>query len=90
MWTGADRDAAAKSSSTARSRCWPFVLGAVGLFRLWLLSISERWRVDVFFTMLRSAWCGCSAQRARRDLGSVYFFLVLPVASFILLTGWQE
>ena len=25
----------------------------------------------------------------RRDLGAIYFFLILPVTSFILLTGWS-
>src|SRR5260221_12391760 len=25
----------------------------------------------------------------RRDLGTIYFFVILPVSSFVLLTGWS-
>ena len=50
---------------------------------------SERWRVDVFFALLAfgvvwMAWLDAP----RRDLGVVYFFVVMPVASLILLLGW--
>ena len=49
----------------------------------------QRWRVDVFFAMLAIGivwllWLNAP----RRDLGAIYFFVILPVSSFILLTGW--
>ena len=65
-------------------------VGALGLFRLRLLSDPQRWRVDVFFAMLAIGvvWL-LWLEAPRRDLGSVYFFVVLPISSFILLTGWS-
>jgi general L-amino acid transport system permease protein len=49
---------------------------------------SERWRVDLFFVLLALgigwlAWLGAP----RRDLGAVYFFIMLPILSFVLLSG---
>jgi general L-amino acid transport system permease protein len=50
--------------------------------------ISERWRVDVFFLALAFGivWL-LRLSAPRRDLGAVYFFVVLPVLSFLLLHG---
>ena len=39
----------------------------------------------------RSAWCGCSGSKRRAATSApVYFFVVLPICSFILLTGWSD
>jgi general L-amino acid transport system permease protein len=50
--------------------------------------LGQRWRVDLFFALLALgvvwlAWLDAP----RRDLAAVYFFIVLPVASYILLSG---
>jgi His/Glu/Gln/Arg/opine family amino acid ABC transporter permease subunit len=52
--------------------------------------IPQRWRVDVFFLMLTVgvAWL-LWLKAPRRDLGAIYFFIVLPIVSYILLTGWS-
>ena len=60
----------------------------VVLFRLGFYPVSERWRVDLFFGLLALgigwlAWLGAP----RRDLGAIYFFIVLPIVSYILLSG---
>ena len=52
--------------------------------------IPQRWRVDVFFAMLAIGvvwllWLNAP----RRDLGAIYFFVILPISSFVLLTGWS-
>jgi general L-amino acid transport system permease protein len=52
--------------------------------------IPERWRVDIFFAMLAVGvvwllWLNAP----RHDIGAIYFFAVMPVVSFILLTGWK-
>jgi general L-amino acid transport system permease protein len=92
VWTGADRDACREIVQHREiGACWPFVWERWAYFVYGSYPISERWRVDVFFTMLAIGvvwllWLGAP----RRDLGSVYFFVVLPISSFILLTGWAK
>ena len=90
VWSGSDRDACLESVQHREiGACWPFVWERLPYFIYGSYPISERWRVDVFFAMLAIGivwllWLSAP----RRDLGAVYFFVVLPVASFILLTGW--
>jgi len=91
VWTGNDRDACLASVQHREiGACWPFVWERLPYFIYGSYPISERWRVDVFFVMLAVGivwllWLNAP----RRDLGAVYFFLILPVTSFILLTGWS-
>ena len=91
VWTGADRDACREIvQNRAIGACWPFAFERWPYFVYGSYPIPERWRVDVFFSMLAIGvvwllWLGAP----RRGLGSVYFFVVLPIGSFILLTGWK-
>ena len=91
VWSGADRDACREIvQQRAIGACWPFVFERWPYFVYGSYPISERWRVDVFFVMLAIGvvwllWLGAP----RRDLGSVYFFIVQPISAFILLTGWR-
>jgi len=91
VWTGADRDACREIvQHRTIGACWPFVWERWPYFVYGSYPISERWRVDVFFVMLAIGVVWMLWLRApRRDLGSVYFFVVLPISSFILLTGWR-
>ena len=90
VWSGTDRDACLESVQHREiGACWPFVWERLPYFIYGSYPISQRWRVDVFFAMLAIGvvwllWLNAP----RRDLGSIYFFVILPVASFILLTGW--
>jgi general L-amino acid transport system permease protein len=90
VWSGSDREACLESVQRHEiGACWPFVWERLPYFIYGSYPISERWRVDVFFAMLAIGivwllWLSAP----RRDLAAVYFFVVLPVASFILLTGW--
>ncbi len=90
VWSGSDREACLESVQLREiGACWPFVWERLPYFIYGSYPISERWRVDVFFAMLAIGivwllWLSAP----RRDLAAVYFFVVLPVASFILLTGW--
>src|ERR1043166_923122 len=89
-WSGTDRDAC--RASTARAgpgACWAFVRERLAYFTYGSYPIPQRWRVDIFFAMLAVGiawllWLGAP----RRDLGALYFFVVLPIVSFILLKGW--
>ena len=90
VWTGADRDACLESVQHREvGACWPFVWERLPYFIYGSYPIPQRWRVDVFFAMLAIGivwllWLNAP----RRDLGTIYFFVILPVASFILLSGW--
>ena len=91
VWTGTDRDACREIVQHREiGACWPFVAERWSYFVYGSYPIPQRWRVDVFFAMLALGvgWM-LWLEAPRRDLGSVYFFVVLPVSSFILLTGWR-
>ncbi len=91
VWTGADRDACREVVQHREiGACWPFVWERWPYFVYGSYPISERWRVDVFFVLLAIGvvWM-LWLEAPRRGLGAVYFFIVLPNASLILLTGWK-
>jgi general L-amino acid transport system permease protein len=91
VWTGTDRDACLESVQHREiGACWPFVWERLPYFIYGSYPIPERWRVDVFFALLAIGivwllWINAP----RRDLGAVYFFVIMPVSSFVLLTGWS-
>jgi len=90
VWSGTDRNACLESVQHREiGACWPFVWERLPYFIYGSYPIPQRWRVDVFFAMLAIGivwllWLNAP----RRDLGAIYFFVILPIASFILLTGW--
>jgi general L-amino acid transport system permease protein len=90
VWTGADRDACREVVQHREiGACWPFVWERWSYF-VYSYPIPDRWRVDVFFVMLAIGVVWLLWLRApRRDIGLFYFFIVLPISSFILLTGWR-
>jgi general L-amino acid transport system permease protein len=53
--------------------------------------LAQRWRVDVFFTLLAFgiAWLAW-LDAPRRDLAARYFFVLLPILSVILLSGFPQ
>jgi general L-amino acid transport system permease protein len=91
VWTGADRDACREVVQHREiGACWPFVWERWSYFVYGSYPIPQRWRVDVFFAMLAiGVFWMLWLEAPRRDLGSAYFFVVLPISSFILLTGWS-
>ncbi len=90
VWTGADRDACREIvQHRTIGACWPFVWERLPYFIYGSYPIPLRWRVDVFFALLAIGifwllWLNAP----RRDLGAGYFFVVLPISSFILLHGF--
>lgn len=88
-WTGGDRDACMASEARPHvGACWPFVWERLSYFVYGSYPIAQRWRVDIFFAMLAfgAAWL-LWLDAPRRDLGAMYFFVVVPICSFILLHG---
>ncbi|MDQ2954843.1 MAG: amino acid ABC transporter permease [Pseudomonadota bacterium] len=90
VWTGADRQACLTTPERPETgACWAFVAERLNFFIYGFYPVAERWRVDVFFAMLAVGIVWLLWLRApRRDIGAVYFFIVLPIVSYILLRGW--
>jgi len=90
VWSGSDRDACLWTVQHREiGACWPFVGERLPYFIYGSYPIPQRWRVDVFFFILAVGVVWLLWLKApRRDLGAIYFFIVLPVVSYVLLTGW--
>ncbi|HKS61039.1 MAG TPA: amino acid ABC transporter permease [Xanthobacteraceae bacterium] len=89
VWTGTDREACLPTAQRPEvGACWPFVKDRFAYFIYGSYPIPERWRVDVFFAMLAIGifWL-LWLEAPRRDLGALYFFVVVPIVSYILLNG---
>ncbi|MGE3146567.1 MAG: amino acid ABC transporter permease [Pseudorhodoplanes sp.] len=90
VWTGNDREACIVTPERPEvGACWAFVRERFSYFIYGSYPLAQRWRVDIFFAMLAVGIVWLAWLRApRRDIGALYFFVVLPVVSFILLSGW--
>jgi general L-amino acid transport system permease protein len=89
VWTGNDREACLVNELQPRvGACWPFVRDRFAYFIYGSYPLAERWRVDAFFGLLAfsAAWL-LWLDAPRRGLGAVNFFVVLPIASYALLSG---
>jgi general L-amino acid transport system permease protein len=89
VWTGENRDACrSETAGRAVGACWAFVKQRFGYFVYGSYPVDQRWRVDIWFALLALGvgwmlWLGAP----RRMLGAIYFFVVFPIASFLLLSG---
>jgi general L-amino acid transport system permease protein len=89
VWSGNDREACLASPQLPEpGACWAFIRVWFSYFVYGFYPLFERWRVDVFFAALAIgigwlAWLSAP----RRELGAVYFFIVLPALSYVLLSG---
>jgi general L-amino acid transport system permease protein len=89
VWSGDDRAAClASPAQPAPGACWAFVRVWLSYFVYGFYPIAARWRVDAFFAALAfgMAWL-LRLSAPRRGIGAVYFFVVLPILSYILLHG---
>jgi len=90
VWSGAGRQACLPSATNPEpGACWAFVRVWSSYFIYGFYPAGERWRVNVFFLALAIGivWL-LRLSAPRRDIGAVYFFVVLPILSFILLSGF--
>ena len=89
VWSGTDPDACLASPARPQpGACWAFVRVWSAYFVYGFYPIGQRWRVDLFFLALAFGvvWL-LRLSAPRRDIGALYFFVVLPVLSFVLLHG---
>jgi general L-amino acid transport system permease protein len=89
VWQGTGRaDCLVTPERPEVGACWAFVIERIGFFTYGFYPVGERWRVDVFFVLLAIGFGWMMWLDApRRDLGLIYFFIVMPVASVVLLVG---
>jgi general L-amino acid transport system permease protein len=89
VWSGTDREACLPTADRPEvGACWAFVRDRFAYFIYGSYPIPERWRVDIFFVMLAVGigWL-LWLEAPRRDLGALYFFVIVPLVSYALLTG---
>jgi general L-amino acid transport system permease protein len=88
VWSGADREACIARNGVVPGACWAFVRDRLNFFIYGFYPIDQRWRVDLFFLLGAIGVAWMLWQKApRRDIGFYYFVLVLPIVSFVLLSG---
>jgi general L-amino acid transport system permease protein len=91
VWTGSDREACLSTAERpVVGACWAYIGDRFAYIVYGSYPIAGRWRVDIFFAVLAfgTAWL-LWLEAPRRDIGSIYFFVFLPVASFVLLHGFE-
>jgi len=90
VWTGDDRAACIASPERPRvGACWAFVIERINFFIYGFYPAEERWRVDLFFALLAIGIVWLLASWApNKRLGAIYFFIVLPIVSVMLLLGF--
>src|SRR5258708_1892593 len=89
VWSGTNREACLPTDQhPVVGACWAFVHDRYSYFIYGSYPIPERWRVDVFFGMLAVGigWL-LWLEAPRRDLGALYFFVVVSLVVYALLTG---
>ncbi len=90
VWSGSDRTACLVSSERPRvGACWPFIVERLNFFIYGFYPVGQRWRVDVFFAALAAGLVWLLAWRVPfKRAAVVYFFVALPLLSFMLLLGF--
>lgn len=89
VWSG-ESGAACRPEVAGRpvGACWAFIGAKINYLVYGSYPAAQRWRPNLFFGLLAFGaawmlWLGAP----RRDLGAWFVFLVLPVASWLLLSG---
>jgi len=89
IWSADSREAClASPDNPDPGACWAFIRVWFSYFVYGFYPAGQRWRVDLFFLALAFGVGWLLWLRApRRDIGAVYFFIVLPILSLVLLGG---
>ena len=90
VWTGSNREAClAANVGREVGACWAYVNAKLSYFVYGSYPWDDRWRVDIVFALgaFGIAWL-LWLDAPKRGLGALYFFVIFPIAAFILLRGW--
>jgi general L-amino acid transport system permease protein len=90
VWSGTNREACLATPARPEvGACWAFVREWFSFFIYGPYPVAQRWRVDVFFGLLAFGigWL-LWLDAPRRDLGALFFFVILPIVSVALLRGF--
>jgi general L-amino acid transport system permease protein len=88
-FTGTSRDAClASEARPVPGACWSFISTYMNYFIYGSYPIDQRWRVNIvyvmfFFSMAWVLWLNAP----KRNWGAGFFFILFPIASYILLLG---
>jgi general L-amino acid transport system permease protein len=88
-FTGTSRDAClASDARPVPGACWSFISTYMNYFIYGSYPIDQRWRVNIvyvmfFFSMAWVLWLNAP----KRTWGAGFFFILFPIASYILLLG---
>lgn len=90
VWAGDDRAACIVTPERPRvGACWAFVTERINFFIYGFYPVAERWRVDVFFSLLAIGIVWLLASWApNKRAAAIYFFILLPILSVMLLLGF--
>jgi general L-amino acid transport system permease protein len=89
VWTGQDRDACLPEKiGRPVGACWPFIMSRVGYFMYGQYPSELRWRVDLTYVLaiIGIVWL-LWPRIPHKAWGALYFFVIVPVVAFLLLTG---
>lgn len=91
VWEGASRvDCLPRPEHPEVGACWAFVIDRLPFMTYGFYPLGERWRVNLFFGLLAVAIVWVAWLNApRRDLGMIYAFVIFPIVSFFLLSGFE-
>jgi general L-amino acid transport system permease protein len=89
VWSGNNAEVCrASADQPYPGACWAYISAWFSFFVYGFYPQGQRWRVDLFFIALAFGILWLARLSApRRDLGAVYFFIVLPILSYVLLSG---
>jgi general L-amino acid transport system permease protein len=90
VWSGTNREACLATPARPEvGACWAFVREWFSFFIYGPYPVAQRWRIDVFFGLLAFGigWL-LWLDAPRRDLGALFFFVILPIVSVALLRGF--
>ncbi|WP_348626132.1 amino acid ABC transporter permease [Mesorhizobium sp. LNJC403B00] len=84
VWSGGHEACRANSQGA----CWPFIAEKFDYLRYGAYPVSERWRVDLAQAIgaILIVWL-LWTKAPRRKVAALLFFLVYPVAAFVLVRG---
>ncbi len=88
VWNGEDREACLSKNGVEVGACWAFVKARFAYFMYGQYPIEQRWRVDLtgILGVIGAVWM-LWPRVPQKGIGALYFFVFLPIAAFILLSG---